>query len=84
MRSTETILKDLRKRAAAGEDVRQQIISQETIARLVAELATVDTDDVDRARGLIGQIGVHMRLVEEEPAFPEPALPERRPEAAAK
>jgi hypothetical protein len=69
MRDTDEILADLRRRAEAGEDVRQQIISHETIARLRAELAGVDTKaDPERAAGLRNQIGVHERLVDEQPA----------------
>lgn len=69
MRTTDDILEGLRERAAGGEDVRQQIISHEAIVRLRAELAGVDVKaDPDRAAGLAGQIGVHLRLVDEQPA----------------
>lgn len=76
MRSTEEILDDLHKRAQAGEDVRQQVISHETIARLRAELAGVDAKaDPGRVAGLRNQIGVHERLVDEQAAEPGPAKP---------
>lgn len=79
MRTTEEILDDLHRRAAAGEDVRQQVISHETIARLRAELAGVDKADTERAAGLRAHIGVHERLVDEQPAEP---TPEPTPEPA--
>lgn len=67
MRTTDDILKDLRARAAAGEDVRQQIISHETVARLRPELAGVEPgSDPERERGLAQQIRLHLGLVDED------------------
>lgn len=67
MRTTDDIIKDLQARAAAGEDVRQLVISHETIARLRAELTTFDpAADPERARGLTLQIGTHLGLVDED------------------
>lgn len=84
MRTTDEILADLRKRAGAGEDVRQQVISHETIARLRAELAGVDPAG-RRAADLRAQMGVHERLVDEQPAEPVPAAPAKvaKPKPAA-
>ena len=67
MRTTDDIIKDLRERQAAGEDVRQQIISHETLARLRAELTTFDHREFpDRAAGLRSQIHVHLGHVDED------------------
>lgn len=67
MRTTDEIITELRARQAAGEDVRQQIISHETLARLRAELTTFDHAEFpDRAAGLQGQINVHLGLIDED------------------
>jgi hypothetical protein len=77
VRTTADILRDLRERQAAGHDVRQEIISHEAIARLRAELAGFDhRQQPDRANGLHNQIGVHLRLVTEQPADGEQAAAE--------
>ena len=67
MRTTDDILTDLRKRWADGEDVRQQIISHEALARFRAELTTFDhTSDPLRAAGLKQQIRMHLNMVDED------------------
>jgi hypothetical protein len=67
VRTTDDIIHDLQVRAAAGEDVRQQVISHETIARLRTELTTFDhSADPDRANGLQMQINTHLGLVDED------------------
>ena len=66
MRTTDDILTALNKRAAAGEDVRQQIVSHETLARLRAELAAADRSDVQLIQALESQIHVHSNLVDED------------------
>lgn len=67
MRTTDDILKDLRKRETAGEDVRQEIISHEALARLRTELTTFDhASDWPRVRGIESQINVHKGLISED------------------
>lgn len=67
MRTTDDIIKDLQARAVTGEDVRQQIISHEAIARLRTELTTFEhTEQPDRAEGLKRQISTHLGLVDED------------------
>lgn len=65
MRTTDDILKDLAKRAEAGEDVRQQVNSHRALAQLRAERAeAVKAGDHLRVAGLDSQINVHRGLVD--------------------
>ena len=66
MRTTDSIIADLQKRAATGEDVRQQIIAHEALARLRAELAGLGNADPERAAGLRSQISLYLGLVDED------------------
>lgn len=67
MRTTENIIKDLRARATAGEDVRQQVIAHDTIARLREELASFDhREQPERAAGLKQHVGLYLRMVDED------------------
>lgn len=67
MRTTDDIIKDLNKRAEAGEDVRQQILSHGALARLrVDRAAAVKADDHQLVAALDSQIRTHRGLVEED------------------
>lgn len=67
MRTTDDIIKDLTKRADAGEDVRQQLTSHAALARLRADRAeAVKRDDHQLVAALDSQIRVHRGLVEED------------------
>jgi hypothetical protein len=65
MRTTDDIIKDLRGREAAGEDLRQEIIAHEQLARLRAELV-LHGDDPQRAATLRTQITSWLRMVSED------------------
>ena len=66
MRTTDSIIEDLRKRSAAtGEDVRQQIIAHEQLARLRAELLKHDATS-DTGRTLRAQISMYAAMVDED------------------
>lgn len=83
-RTIEEIVDGLATRYAAGEDVRQQVIAHQALARLRTELARVGPDEVDRAAGLRQQIGMYRRMVDEdvvdEPAEASVPAPEPQPE----
>lgn len=67
MRTTDDIIKDLQKRADAGEDVRQQLNSHGALARLRTDLAAaVKTGDPQLVAALDSQIAVHRGLVDED------------------
>lgn len=66
MRTTDDIITDLRKRAEQGEDVRQQVIAHEEIARLRARLVELGDRDPELKAGLQTQIQGWLRLVDED------------------
>lgn len=67
MRTTDDILADLKKREADGEDVRQQIIAHETLARLRAERAeAVKAKHDEKLPGLDQQIRYWLTMVSED------------------
>lgn len=66
MRTTDSIIADLRKRSAAtGADYRQQIIAHEQLARLRADLL-LNADNPDAAAGLRAQISQYLAMVDED------------------
>lgn len=67
MRTTDDILKDLEKRAKAGQDVRQQVNSHKALAALRHDLAEAEKgDDAQLVQALRSQIHVHVGLVDED------------------
>lgn len=68
MRTIDDIISDLEARAAAGQDVRQQLVSYRAIREFSGKLAAAEqAGDGDRIRGLRQQIGMHLRMVDEQP-----------------
>lgn len=69
MRTIDDIISDFEARAAAGQDVRQQLVSYRAIREFSGKLAAAERDgDGERIRGLRQQIGMHLRMVDEQPA----------------
>jgi hypothetical protein len=67
MRTTDDILKDLDKRAANGEDVRQQVTSHRALVQLRADLVEAEKgDDVQLVQALRSQIHVHVGHIDED------------------
>lgn len=67
MRTTDAILTDLHQRADGGEDVRQQIIAHQTLARLRGERADAEkAAETGRVHDLDAQIRYWLTLVDED------------------
>jgi hypothetical protein len=67
VRTTDSIIADLNKRAEQGENVTQQVIAHETLARLRAERAeAVKRKDSQRVRDLDTQIVQWLGMVDED------------------
>lgn len=84
VRTTDVIVRELEVRAAAGEDVRQQILSTLALSALRAErAAAVARKDTAAADAVMGQILLHTSLVDEvavdQPQTDSPPAGESRP-----